>query len=74
MSEIKIDMRVSWQDGDIARVGWVWGIFDSGRAYVQDEAMYTFEVDVKDLTPAPLTEQERAELTTLLGYEPREVT
>lgn len=68
MNNIQPDIRVRWQDGDVERIGWVAMLFASGKAFVQDESMYTYEVEVAKLTPAPYTEEERAAINDVLGY------
>lgn len=58
MNGIRPDMRVRWQDGKVQRVGWVSMLFASGKAFVQDEDMYAYEVEVAKLVDASYTEEE----------------
>lgn len=70
MSAIKVDDRVTWQDGDVQRIGFVGLIFDDGKAFVQDYATYSWEVEVSRLVPTPITDEERqAFLTSIRSRE-----
>lgn len=70
MSNIKVDDRVRWQDGDRLRLGWVEFVDDDGTAHMRDEATYGWSAPISNLVAAPYSDEEKTELAALLGYMP----